>query len=197
MESIDVFCHFLPRKYIAAVQEASDKPLKMFERAQQIRAIVDLKARLEILEEFPGYSQIISLSSPPIEVLAPHKSVELSRLANDELAGAVDAGGKWIRGFAASLPLNDVSACIHEAQRAIDEYGAVGVQVFTSVLGQPLDLPQFQPLFEFMAARDLPILLHPTRARCPYLTIQAKNSRSSIYGGQSVGLMKRPWLLPD
>ncbi|QEG33204.1 amidohydrolase family protein [Bythopirellula goksoeyrii] len=163
MECIDVFCHFLPRKYIAAAQEAADKPLTMFERAQQIPAMVDLPARLEILEEFPGYRQIISLSSPPTEMLSSQNAVELTQLANDELAGVVHAGGDRICGFVAALPLNDIAASIQETRRAIDELGAVGVQLFTSVLGRPLDHPDFLPLFDLMAEFDLPLLLHPTR----------------------------------
>jgi len=164
VESIDVFCHFLPRRYCDAVQASTNKTLWMFERAQRIPAMVDLKARLELLEEFPGYRQVISLSSPPTEALAPGHSAELTQLANDELARIAADGGKRICGFAAALPLNDVAASVKEARRAVDQLGAVGVQVFTSVLGRPLDDPEFQPLFQVMAELDRPLLLHPTRA---------------------------------
>ena len=40
---------------------------------------------------------------------------------------------------------------------------ARGVQVFSNVNGRPLDEPEFRPLFEKMAAHDLPIWLHPAR----------------------------------
>lgn len=163
-DCIDVFCHFLPPRYCQAVAAAATVPLVMFERAQQIPAMVDLRARLQVLEEFPHYRQIISLASPPTEVLSPTRSVELARTANDELAHAVEAAGEKICGFAATLPLDDVDACVEEARRAIEQLGAVGVQVFTSVLGRPLDGPEFLPLFQWMAELDLPILLHPTRA---------------------------------
>lgn len=164
MECIDVFCHFLPRKYIAAVRAVADMPQTMFERAEQIHAMVDLQARLNVIEEFPGYLQIITLSSPPTEVLAPQKTVELSQLANDELAFVVASGGGRICGFAATLPLNDVAASIQETRRTVEQLRAVGVQLFTSVLGRPLDDPEFLPLFDLLAELDLPILLHPTRS---------------------------------
>ncbi|MEM7799190.1 MAG: amidohydrolase family protein, partial [Chloroflexota bacterium] len=51
-----------------------------------------------------------------------------------------------------------------EIDHAINDLGAVGVQVFTNVNGAALDKPQFLPLFERMTAHDLPIWVHPTRA---------------------------------
>ena len=164
VESIDVYCHFLPSKYCVAVQATATKPQMMFERAQRIPAMVDLEARLDVLKEFPGYRQIISLASPPTEVLAPNKSADLAQLANDELAHTAASDGERICGFIATLPLNDVAASVKEAQRAVEQLGAVGVQVFTNVLGRPLDAPEFQPLFHLMVELDRPVLLHPTRA---------------------------------
>jgi aminocarboxymuconate-semialdehyde decarboxylase len=164
-ECIDVFCHFLPAKYCQAVQAAATRPLLMLERAQRIRAMVDLQARLRVLDEFPGVRQIISLASPPTEAMAPHQSAALAALANDELAATVDAAGDRICGFAATLPLDDVPASLQEAQRAAEQLGAVGVQVFTSVLGKPLDDPVFEPLFALLDQLRLPVLLHPTRTR--------------------------------
>ncbi len=163
-DCIDTFCHFLPLEYCAAVEAAAVKPLVMFKRAQQISVMVDLEARLQMLEEFPHYQQIISLASPPTEVLAPQSSVALSQIANDQLARATATAQERIVGFVATLPLNDVQASLLETRRAVEKLGAVGVQIFTSVLGQPLDSPQFQPLFALLADFELPILLHPTRA---------------------------------
>jgi predicted TIM-barrel fold metal-dependent hydrolase len=66
-------------------------------------------------------------------------------------------------GFVASLPMNNPEAAVQEIDRAISELNAVGVQMFSNVSGHPLDLPQLKPLFEKMAAYDLPIWLHPAR----------------------------------
>ncbi|MPY69600.1 MAG: amidohydrolase family protein [Alphaproteobacteria bacterium] len=46
---------------------------------------------------------------------------------------------------------------------AIDALDARGVQVFTNVLGKPLSAPEFAPLFDLLAARDLPVWVHPVR----------------------------------
>jgi aminocarboxymuconate-semialdehyde decarboxylase len=65
--------------------------------------------------------------------------------------------------FIASLPMNDWKGLLAEAERAVKQLHAVGVQVFTNVLGAPLTAPETLPLFELMAKLDLPIWLHPAR----------------------------------
>ena len=50
-----------------------------------------------------------------------------------------------------------------ELDRAVRDLKARGVQIFSNVNGRPLDEPEFRPLFERMAAHDLPIWLHPAR----------------------------------
>jgi predicted TIM-barrel fold metal-dependent hydrolase len=65
--------------------------------------------------------------------------------------------------FTASMPTNNPDAAVKEAERAIKTLGARGIQIFTNVSGKPLSNPEFRPLFEFMAAQDLPIWIHPMR----------------------------------
>jgi aminocarboxymuconate-semialdehyde decarboxylase len=63
------------------------------------------------------------------------------------------------------MPANNPDAAVREAERAIKTLGAHGIQLFTNVNGKPLSSPEFFPLFEFMAAQDLPIWLHPMRGQ--------------------------------
>jgi aminocarboxymuconate-semialdehyde decarboxylase len=65
--------------------------------------------------------------------------------------------------WVASLPMNNVAACLEELTYAIEHRGAKGIQIFTNVNGRPLDEPELAPIFERMHAYDLPIWLHPTR----------------------------------
>jgi predicted TIM-barrel fold metal-dependent hydrolase len=60
--------------------------------------------------------------------------------------------------------MNEPDALLKEAERAIKELGAVGVQVYTNVLGRPLTDAATMPLFDLMAHHDLPIWMHPIRA---------------------------------
>lgn len=163
-EAIDVFCHCMPARYVAAVQEAAGELPVMFQRAQQMPVMVDLAARLRVMDEFPGYRQIVSLPGPPVDVLAPDHAEELAQVANDALAQEVKASGGRLCGFAAALPMNDPAAACAEARRAVGELGALAVQVYTSVAGRPLDESRFDEVFQTVAELDCPVLLHPTRS---------------------------------
>jgi aminocarboxymuconate-semialdehyde decarboxylase len=59
--------------------------------------------------------------------------------------------------------MNAPDAALREIDRAIDELGATGVQVFTNVNGRPLDQPESLAILERMAARRLPVWMHPAR----------------------------------
>ena len=60
--------------------------------------------------------------------------------------------------------MNNPEAARAEACRAVEELGALGVQVYTHVNGQPLDAPEHLALFELMAELNRPVWLHPLRA---------------------------------
>jgi aminocarboxymuconate-semialdehyde decarboxylase len=59
--------------------------------------------------------------------------------------------------------MNNPEASVREADRAVKELGARGVQVFTNVAGEPLSAPKFRPLFQCMAAHDFGVWVHPMR----------------------------------
>jgi predicted TIM-barrel fold metal-dependent hydrolase len=60
--------------------------------------------------------------------------------------------------------MNNVEASLAEADRAIKQLGARGVQMFTNVAGKPLSAPEYRPLFARMVQHDLPVWVHPMRA---------------------------------
>ena len=116
------------------------------------------------MDLFDGYTQILSMSNPPIEALGPPSVArEMAQLANECMAELVVKYPNRFPGFIAALPMNDPEASLQEAERAVKEQGAVGVQVFSNVLGQPLDKPEILPLFDLMAKLDLPVWIHPIR----------------------------------
>jgi len=136
----------------------------MHKRVRNIPCIVDLDERFRIMDMFDEYAQIICLGSPPIEVFGPPPiSTDMAKLANDGMAELVQKYPDRFPGFIASLPMNDPKGLLAEANRAIKDLGAVGVQVFTNVLGRPLTKPETMPLFDLMAELDRPIWMHPAR----------------------------------
>ena len=65
--------------------------------------------------------------------------------------------------FVAAVAMHDMDGAMAELDRAINQLGAKGVQVFTNVAGRPLDSPEFEPLFEAIWKFGLPIWMHPVR----------------------------------
>ena len=129
------------------------------------QVLTDLDVRFRMMDEFENYRQVLTLAGPPIEVVAPEDSETVAKLTNDELAELVQKYPHRFAGAAASLPMNKPDAACRELQRAIRELKLVGVQLYSNVLGKPLDLPEFRPIFQMMAEYNLPILLHPARSK--------------------------------
>ncbi len=162
---LDVFCHCLPPPFCQAANRLLTRPLLMFERAQKMPVMVDLEARFRVMDQFPGYRQILNLASPTIESIAePRESPELARIGNDALAAIASKHRDRFPGFIASLPMNNPEAALAEAGRAVRELGALGVQVYTNVNGRPLDQPEYLEIFGAMARLGRPVWLHPVRS---------------------------------
>jgi aminocarboxymuconate-semialdehyde decarboxylase len=171
MRKIDVFAHILPGGYLARLEEHLASTMG----AAQLRyyqegvftfdpVISDLDARRRRMEAFGDYAQVLVLAVPPLEeVEPPRAAAELAQRANDEMAELVRRFPERFVGFAAALPLGDVDAALAEIDRAVDDLGALGVQLFTNVGGVPLDHPRFDPVLTKVEALGRTVWLHPTR----------------------------------
>jgi predicted TIM-barrel fold metal-dependent hydrolase len=170
---IDIFAHIFPPAYFERMR-AIAKDQGAIKRWLNVPVLYDLDARVKMMRGFPGYQQVLTLSSPPIEFLAgPEESPALARLANEGMAEIVAKHRDLFPAFVASLPMNNVEASLDEMEYAIRGLGAKGVQVFTNVNGRALDEPEFWPIFERCTRTyDLPVWMHPARgANFPdYLT---------------------------
>ena len=146
------------------MMKLSERAGYMQKRVREIPVLADLELRFRMMDQFADYQQVLTLASPPLEVFGdPQSSPELARIANDGMAELVAKHPDRFPAFVASLPMNNIDACLAELDRAVLDLKARGVQVFSNVNGRPLDEPEFRPLFEKMAAHDLPIWLHPAR----------------------------------
>lgn len=174
---IDAFCHILPPKYeetrwaragshdFAAGSPAHLQYVRTGRKAPNYEGLTSLEARFRMMDQFDGYRQIISLAGPPPEHIAPQASVELATIANDELAALVAAHPDRFAGAAAAVPMNEPERACREIERAAGPLGLCAVQIYTNVNGRPLDAPEFRVVFQTLAARGVPILLHPARPR--------------------------------
>ena len=162
---IDIYPHILPKRFAERIFSLPATGLNMQKRFREVPALTDLDLRFRIMDRYGDYVQVLTLCSPPVEVLGtPQETPELACIANDGMAELVEKYPDRFPGFVASLPMNNPEAAFKEIDRAITELGATGIQIFSNVNGRSLDEPEFQPLFARMAAFNLPIWLHPTRA---------------------------------
>lgn len=160
---VDIFPHIFPKRFFdRMVEVAPDKDA--IKRWLNIPVLWDLDARLRMMDEFGEYQQILTLSLPALESLAgPDGTPELARIANDGMAEICKRYPDRFPSWVASMPMNNVPACMDEIVRTIEHHDAKGIQIFTNVNGRPLDDPEFAPIFEKMHGYDLPIWMHPTR----------------------------------
>lgn len=164
MKKVDIFNHIWPKKYFEKVQEVAPHLKDMGKRVASVPMITDLDERFRVMDKFEDYHQVLSLSSPPLEVLgSPAQAVELAKIANDCMAELVVKYPDRFPGFTASLPMNDPDGFMAEAKRTMDDLGAFGVQIYTNCEGRAMDHKEFWPLYALMAERDRPIWIHPTR----------------------------------
>jgi predicted TIM-barrel fold metal-dependent hydrolase len=157
---IDIYSHILPEKYVKYCGQKATKTINSVEFRN--RAVTDIEMRLKLMERFPDILQVLTISNPPLDLMvSPEDAVELSRIANDEMAELLFKYPNKFYTAVACVPMNNIEAALLETDRAINQLGFKEIQVGTRVNGEPLDAPRFRPLYEKMAQHNLPIWIHP------------------------------------
>lgn len=182
MKKIDIFNHIQPKRYFEKVTEVASGAKDMGKRTRELGMLHDLDGRFRLMDEFGDYMQILTIPGPQLAIITdPQTSPELARMGNDGLAELVRDYPDRFAGFAAILPLNNPDASVEEANRAINDLGAKGIEVFTNIGGKPLDAPEFDPLWATMADHDLPIWIHPSRGAHQSDYVTEEKSRYEIW----------------
>jgi len=160
---IDVFPHIFTPRVFDRLRDI--RPTFVNSSNVQTRpSLWNVDERFRMMDRFDGYVQVLTLSQPPIELLAEGQpAADLAMLANDEMAELCRRHPDRFLGFAASLYMDDVDAAIREMDRAVRQLGALGVQVFSNVKGHPLDEPRFEPFYARLAELNKILWLHPIR----------------------------------
>jgi predicted TIM-barrel fold metal-dependent hydrolase len=161
---IDAYTHFIPPKAFAKMLEIAGDFRDIGKRVRDIPALHDLDERIKLVDSFGDYAQILAYPMPPPEVFArPDQLAEFLRTVNDGLAELVATHPDRFPAFIAQGALAEADAGVGEAERAVNELGAAGVQIYTNVKGKPLDRPEFEPFFAAMSRLGKPIFIHPAR----------------------------------
>lgn len=161
----DVHAHLYPREYHEAVAPLGLDGLVY--RSKDARSLAgppplpveDVSARLAAMNAAGVERQILSINvAPYLDDRAD--AVAAARLANDATARFCAAHPDRFS-FWASLPLPHVDDSIAEAERAIDELGAVGVTIQCFCLGESIAREAFDPLYAALNRRGVVVFLHP------------------------------------
>ncbi|WP_316170881.1 MULTISPECIES: amidohydrolase family protein [unclassified Bradyrhizobium] len=122
--------------------------------------LIDIgKGRIAHMDKVGIDVQVLSLTSPGVQVFAPDLAVRLAAEANDALAEAVRAAPTRLAGLGAIAPQDPVAAA-REIER-IKALGLRGLIVNSHTFGEYLDASRYAPIFEAMEATGLPMYLHP------------------------------------
>lgn len=175
MPTLDIHCHFFPQAFLDAARRPNslratierrddgrehlvcagnfDHPLTPdFYAAEQMIADLD-KTGLEMAA--------ISSAPPTLSYWAePEAARVLAPRLNDSIADRVAAHPDRFLGLA-TVPLQDISASIHEARRAVRELGLHGFMIGSNVGGKNLNHPDYFPFFETVADLQVPLFIHP------------------------------------
>ncbi len=117
-------------------------------------------ARIAHMDAIGIDMQVLSLTSPGVQVFESALATRLAAESNDALAAAVGAHPTRFAGLAAIAP-QDPAASAKEIERGATKLGLCGIIVNSHTKGEYLDAPKFRPILEAAQAHDLPIYLHP------------------------------------
>ncbi len=160
---VDAYSHISPPRYTDALRK--DYP-GFYKTLRTCPPLYDLPERFRIMDSYPGVVQVLTVGPvPPLEAFADsNKSVDLAKMANDEMAELVSKYRDRFVAAIALLPMNNIDEAVKETDRAIKDLGLRGIYVHSNINGKPLDSPEFLPLYEKMSKYNLPIYIHPWRS---------------------------------
>jgi aminocarboxymuconate-semialdehyde decarboxylase len=174
--TIDIHCHLATpasRASVEAYRRPESEPYDYYmgadsvaHNATMLPAIMPLltepAARLEQMDRMGIDIQGLSTYVSEHFYWAPALSgAESARIQNDNLARAVAAHPDRFVALGATVPLQDINLAIAEMDRAVDELGFKGLQIGGTVDGANLDEPRFRPFWAAVAAKQIPIIIHP------------------------------------
>lgn len=173
MAIIDVHTHAYTREYLALLR-ARGAPYHLKVRPDGKEEIFrgetpiafpqpghfDYDLRLRDMDANQIDVSIVSLTCPNCYWGGERTSIEVARQSNDSMAAAQKKYPGRILWYA-SLPWEYPARALEELKRTVDE-GACGVMVLANVQGRSLTEPFFEPIWQAIDDRRLPVLVHPT-----------------------------------
>jgi len=159
---------------------ASDRARVLVERIQDLG-----EHRLSDMDATGIDQQVVSLTSPGVQIFDAATATALATSFNDELAEAVRRHATRFAGLAAIAP-QDPPRAAQELERAVKRLGLKGAIVNSHTHGEYLDDGKFWDIFAACEALGVPLYLHPTTPSKamiePYL---ARGLDGAVFGFQA------------
>lgn len=164
MRKVDIFTHIWPKPFHQALLKYTGQMKDIHRRSEAVPMMTDLDIRFKVMDSFDEYQQILSLASPPPDVVGTRDAWrELSRIGSDSMAELCQKYPQRFPSFIPSVAMRDPEGAVEEARRAITQLGACGIQIFSNVGGKALDAQEFRPVFKEMEKLGRPVWIHPAR----------------------------------
>ena len=175
VQVIDIHNHFYSRPWLDYLSKRTEEP--RFEWTGPTSGVAkvgalatshvdkpgdfDIQARVEDLDVAGIDVQILSHTCPGVAELPVSESIEWAGKINNIFAEICrDRSGRFH--FLATLPPGDIDEALKEMDRAYQELGTKGFQMFSSINGVLATDPQFYPIFEKAAEFGVPVKIHPS-----------------------------------
>jgi aminocarboxymuconate-semialdehyde decarboxylase len=170
---IDCQSHVFPRAYAELLtKNHGELRTKRVGRAYEIwygnvqRFVLDpelysVENKLRDMDAAGIDMSVLSVNMPGPERLDPELAAEGARICNDYLAEVCAQHPDRFVGLA-SLPLQLAEGAIEEMDRAVDELGLRGAVLYSHIAGEPVDAARFEPFYQHVEARGVPLFVHPT-----------------------------------
>jgi predicted TIM-barrel fold metal-dependent hydrolase len=140
----------------------------------------DLAAKLDDMDRAGIQLAALSTNDPGPEHFGG-EAPAVARLIHDRLSDiAKEHPNRFF--LLATLPLLQMDDTLRELDRCVERLDFKGILLYSNIVGQFPDEPQFEPLFRRAVELDIPVLLHP-----PYPVTYEQTSGYSLTGG--LGLM--------
>lgn len=174
MKIIDIHNHLYPREWMnylegregsTTLKRTGPGEMLFYYKGARLATVnraghYDPEARLKDLDEYGIDIQIMSLTTPSVELISRREGVIWAKKVNDYYAAVCEKYRGRLYLYA-TLPFQDVKESVKELERAYKELGAKGVTLFSNIKGMPIYLPKFFPIYEAAEAYGIPIFIHP------------------------------------
>ncbi|MFH1652139.1 MAG: amidohydrolase family protein [Chloroflexota bacterium] len=123
--------------------------------------LMDLGAgRLQNMDEGNIDIQVLSLTSPGVQMFAPAEAAEIARKTNNMISQTIRQHPQRYAGLATLAP-QDPEGAAEELKRAVQELDFRGACINSHTRGEYLDDKKYHVILEAAAKLDVPIYIHP------------------------------------